>query len=98
MSNDCKLGMYVDAGGFGGAAFVTRCACTNCTEREAKVMAEANAKRKALLALDQAMTDLVAPVPYPISVLEQREIYEGRLAAANDAWYNASRFITGGSR
>lgn len=44
------------------------CTCPNCTEREAKVMAEANERRV------------------------------GRIANANDAWYNASRFITGGSR
>lgn len=93
MSNDCKLGMYVDAGGFGGAAFVTRCACQNCTEREAKVMAEANARRKALLALDQAMKDLMST---PINPHKFDELAEGRIASVADAWEAARRFVVGG--
>ena len=93
MINDCKLGMYVDAGGFGGAAFVTRCACTNCTEREAKVMAEVNAKRKALLALDQAMADLHIGTNVAFQIPVQAEHYIGLIIAADEAWQAARRFI-----
>ena len=97
MSGACTLGTYVDAGGFGGAAFVTRCACQNCTEREAKVMAEANAKRKALLALDQAMTDLDYAIDAAFrpgnEACDEREILTGRIANANDAWRAARRYV-----
>lgn len=65
------------------------CACLNCTEREAKVLAEANERRKALLALDQAMTDLSAPV----HTREEVETYAGRVANVHDAWQAARRFI-----
>lgn len=70
------------------------CPCTNCTEREAKVLAEANARRKALLALDQAMTDLSAPCAHPSDHMWERlEVAHGRIANATDAWQAARRFI-----
>ncbi len=69
---------------------ITACTCTNCTEREAKVMAEANARRKALLALDQAMKDLMST---PINPHKFDELSEGRIANVADAWEAARRFI-----
>lgn len=71
------------------------CTCPNCTEREAKVMAEANERRKALLALDQAMKDLEAPLPFNVlgSIVEHQA---GRIANVADAWQAARRFIMGG--
>lgn len=73
------------------------CTCPNCTEREAKVMAEANERRKALLALDQAMKDLasgrlVSSWPEHVAVLT------GQIANATDAWVAARRFILPGER
>ncbi len=80
---------------------ITACTCTNCTEREAKVMAEANARRKALLALDQAMTDLRYAIDDAAqcsdersSAMEIREILTGRIANANEAWQAAQPYIT----
>ena len=101
--SDCTLGRYNDTWITGGTfGSVTACACPNCTEREAKVMAEANERRKALLALDQAMTDLRSALDDAFRPsnewCDEREILVGRIANANEAWYNASRFITGGSR
>ena len=73
------------------------CTCPNCTEREAKVMAEANARRKALLALDQAMTDLTAPCVQPSAHMWVRlEVAHGRIANVADAWQAARRFVMGG--
>lgn len=91
MSGPCILGMYqYDPIGFGP----TRCTCPNCTEREAKVMAEANERRKALLALDQAMKDLAAPCVQPSDHMWERlEVAHGRIANATDAWQAARRFI-----
>ena len=66
------------------------CACLNCTEREAKVLAEANERRKALLALDQAMKDLMST---PINPHKFDELSEGRIANVADAWEAARRFI-----
>lgn len=96
MSGACTLGTYVDAGGFGGAAFVTCCACPNCTEREAKVQAEANAKRKALLALDQAMKDLHIGTNVAFQIPVQAEHYIGLIIAADEAWQAARPYIIGG--
>jgi len=90
--SECKLGTYIDIGGFGAPAFVSRCGCTNCTEREAQVQAEANARRKALLALDAAMRDLAAP-SYSFSDTEETV---GRICNANDAWVAARHYIIGG--
>lgn len=74
--------------------FVANCTCTNCTEREAKVVAEANARRKALLALDQAMKDLSAPCTQPSDHMWERlEVAHGRIANVADAWQAARRFI-----
>jgi len=103
VSGACTLGTYErDPRLWGGFGRPGSCACPNCTEREAKVQAEANERRKALLALDQAMTDLRSAIDDAFRPsnewCDEREILVGRIANANDAWYNASRFITGGSR
>ncbi len=73
---------------------ITTCTCPNCTEREAKVQAEANARRKALLALDQAMTDL-ASANLDCWYLSKTgpEYIVGLATNCNDAWQAARRFI-----
>jgi len=86
--SECKLGTYEGGGDF-GRAFVSHCGCPNCTKREAQVLAEANAKRKALLALDAAMKDLAGP-GYSFDDLEGTV---GRICNANDAWAAARHYI-----
>lgn len=87
--SECKLGMYVYDPINYGMGGPTRCFCPNCTEREAQVQAEANAKRKALLALDAAMNDLAGP-GYSFDDLEGTV---GRICNANDAWAAARKYI-----
>lgn len=92
--SDCTLGRYNDTWITGGTfGSVTACTCPNCTEREATVQAEANARRKALLALDQAMKDLMST---PINPHKFDELAEGRIASVADAWEAARRFVVGG--
>jgi len=86
--SECKLGTYEGGGDF-GRAFVSHCGCPNCTKREAQVLAEANAKRKALLALDAAMNDLAGPG----CSFDDLEGTVGRICNANDAWAAARKYI-----
>jgi len=94
--SECKLGTYEGGGDF-GRAFVSHCGCPNCTKREAQVLAEANAKRKALLALDAAMKDLATSqadaYQQGYEACDEREILTGRICNANDAWAAARHYI-----
>lgn len=93
MSGPCTLGTYqYEPNGSGLGYFPQRCTCANCTEREANVLAESNARRKALLALDQAMTDLDGG----LDNIEEFETLVGQATAVHDAWVNARRFVMGG--
>ena len=95
MSDECTLGTYErDPRDWGWSS--KPCTCANCTEREAKVLAEANARKKALLALDQAMTDLHIGTNVAFTISVQPEHYIGPIIAADAAWQAARRFIMGG--
>lgn len=70
------------------------CMCNNCRTRAAKVAEDSAAKRKALLALDQAMTDLAsADFSCWNHSKADGEYIIGLASNCNDAWRAARRFI-----